>query len=70
MHEKQAIALIAYLQRVGTDLFRTEAPKKSVKRRHHLPRPLQLNLRLIPQPSSKDAIENQLSIKAIQDNFE
>jgi len=26
MHEKQAIALIAYLQRVGTDLFRTEEP--------------------------------------------
>ncbi len=26
MHEKQAIALIAYLQRVGTDLFATEEP--------------------------------------------
>ena len=28
VQEKQAIALIAYLQRVGTDLFRTEEPKK------------------------------------------
>ncbi len=27
MHEKQAIALIAYLQRLGTDLFRTEEPE-------------------------------------------
>jgi cytochrome c oxidase cbb3-type subunit I/II len=26
-HEKQAIALIAYLQRLGTDAFRTEEPK-------------------------------------------
>ncbi len=26
MHEKQAIAVIAYLQRLGTDLFRTEEP--------------------------------------------
>lgn len=26
VHEKQAIALIAYLQRMGTDLFRTEEP--------------------------------------------
>jgi cytochrome c oxidase cbb3-type subunit I/II len=26
-HEKQAIALIAYLQRMGTDAFRTEEPK-------------------------------------------
>ncbi|QDT03832.1 hypothetical protein K227x_22170 [Rubripirellula lacrimiformis] len=26
MHEKQAMALIAFLQRVGTDLFRTEEP--------------------------------------------
>jgi len=30
MQEKQAIALIAYLQRVGTDLFHTEEPKKKV----------------------------------------
>jgi cytochrome c oxidase cbb3-type subunit I/II len=29
MQEKQAIALIAYLQRVGTDLFRSDDPKKS-----------------------------------------
>ena len=29
VQEKQAIALIAYLQRMGTDLFRTEAPKKT-----------------------------------------
>ncbi len=28
VQEKQAIALIAYLQRLGTDLYRTEAPKK------------------------------------------
>ncbi len=28
MQEKQAIALIAYLQRIGTDLFRTEEAKK------------------------------------------
>ena len=28
VQEKQAIALIAYLQRMGTDLFRTDAPKK------------------------------------------
>jgi cytochrome c oxidase cbb3-type subunit I/II len=26
-HTKQAIALIAYLQRIGTDLYRTDAPK-------------------------------------------
>jgi len=30
MQEKQAIALIAYLQRIGTDLFHTEEPKKKV----------------------------------------
>jgi cytochrome c oxidase cbb3-type subunit I/II len=30
VQEKQAIALIAYLQRMGTDLFRTEVPKKKV----------------------------------------
>jgi cytochrome c oxidase cbb3-type subunit I/II len=28
VQEKQAIALIAYLQRMGTDLFRTEEPAK------------------------------------------
>ena len=28
VQEKQAIALIAYLQRMGTDLFRTEEAKK------------------------------------------
>ncbi|MGB7344198.1 MAG: cytochrome-c oxidase, cbb3-type subunit I [Pirellulaceae bacterium] len=28
MHERQAIALIAYLQRVGTDLFKTPEPAK------------------------------------------
>tara|TARA_R110002049_G_scaffold50370_3_gene143023 strand:- start:39344 stop:41752 length:2409 start_codon:yes stop_codon:yes gene_type:complete len=27
MHEKQAMALIAYLQRMGTDIFKTPAPK-------------------------------------------
>lgn len=31
MQEKQAIALIAYLQRIGTDLFRTEEPKKKAE---------------------------------------
>ena len=31
VQEKQAIALIAYLQRMGTDLFRTEETKKKVE---------------------------------------
>jgi cytochrome c oxidase cbb3-type subunit I/II len=29
VHERQAIALIAYLQRVGTDYFRTDVPEPS-----------------------------------------
>ncbi|TWU47344.1 hypothetical protein Poly51_51440 [Rubripirellula tenax] len=31
MHEKQATALIAYLQRIGTDLFRTDPPPADAK---------------------------------------